>query len=161
MRVGLITDTHIPDIEEELPHRVAEIFAGVDLILHAGDIYQAFVIDELERIAPVLVALGDDDSISLLKDDRVETRHELELEGHRIWLVHDLPWMYRIPGQMKDGAPDVIVHGHSHAARVFDNDGVLIVGTGSPTFLYYKRGPGTVGLLDITTKGVETTIVRL
>ncbi len=72
MRIGLITDTHIPDAAGELPARIAEIFDGVDLILHAGDVYQSSVLDELERIAPVLVALGDDDSVGLFRDRRVE-----------------------------------------------------------------------------------------
>jgi putative phosphoesterase len=72
MRVGLITDTHIPDIEEELPSQVFDVFRGGDLILHAGDIYNMSVLDELERIAPVKAAMGDDDSFTLLGDRRVE-----------------------------------------------------------------------------------------
>ena len=88
MRVGLITDTHIPDAARELPPQISEVFQGIDLILHAGDVYQSFVIDELERIAPVLAALGDDDSAGLLKDERVKNNHILNLEGHTEWLVH-------------------------------------------------------------------------
>jgi hypothetical protein len=161
MRIGLITDTHIPDVARELPSQVAEVFQGIDLILHAGDVYQSFVIDELERIAPVLVALGDDDSAGLLKDERVENKHILNLEGHTVWLVHEPPWMLRLASYQKEPTPDVIVHGHNHDAGVWDNDGVLFVGSGSPTFLNYRRGPGTVGLLEMTSDGVAASIVRL
>ena len=161
MRIGLITDTHIPDAARELPSQVTEVFQGIDLILHAGDVYQLFVIDELERIAPVLVALGDDDSVGLLTDNRVENKHVLNLEGHTVWLVHEPPWMLRLASYRKEPTPDVIVHGHNHDAGVWDNDGVLFVGSGSPTFLNYRRGPGTVGILEITSGGVAASIVRL
>ena len=61
MRIGLISDTHIPDVARAIPRNVSRAFSGVDLILHAGDIQLASVLDELERIAPVLAARGDDD----------------------------------------------------------------------------------------------------
>ena len=73
MRIGLLSDTHIAWEEKELPRKVFEIFYGVDLILHGGDIYAHSVLDELGRIAPVLAALGDDDYTS--DDPRIkETR---------------------------------------------------------------------------------------
>ena len=61
MRIGLISDTHIPDHADELPEQLKDAFRGVELILHAGDIYTIPVLDELEIIAPVLAAEGDDD----------------------------------------------------------------------------------------------------
>ena len=61
MRIGLITDTHIPEIEEKIPIEIMHSFRGVDLILHAGDAYSPSVLDDLECIAPVLVARGDDE----------------------------------------------------------------------------------------------------
>ena len=161
MRIGLITDTHIPDIASEMPDGVATVFDKVDLIFHAGDIYDVSVIDELEQIAPVLVALGDDDPFGLLKDERIEMKHVLNLEGHTVWLVHEPPWMLRpLPGS-EETAPDVIIHGHSHEAQVRDRDGVLMVGSGSPTFLHYRRGLGTLGMLEITPEGIDAQIIRL
>ena len=75
MRIGLISDTHIPHDAKAIPPQVKEVFRGVDLILHAGDIYLSSVLDELEEIAPVLAARGDDDSPSL--NGRVKARFEL------------------------------------------------------------------------------------
>ena len=161
MRVGLITDTHIPDIASVVPSEVAQVFQGVELILHAGDIYDISVIDELEQIAPVLAALGDDDAFRLLQDKRVEMKHVLKLEGHTVWLVHERPFLYRLTPQQAKETPDVIVHGHSHDAKIWDDNGILFVGSGSPTFLHYRRGLGTVAILDITGEGVEASIVRL
>jgi putative phosphoesterase len=161
MRVGLITDTHIPDIASVVPSEVAQVFEGVELILHAGDIYDISVIDELEKIAPVLAALGDDDSFRLLQDERIEMKHVLKLEGHTVWLIHERPLWYRVTPQQAEEAPAVIVHGHSHDAKISDDNGTLFIGSGSPTFLHYRRGLGTVAILDITAEGAEASIVRL
>ena len=61
MRIGLISDTHVPDHRRELPCQLKRLFDGTDLILHAGDIYTTWVLDELENMAPVLAAKGDDE----------------------------------------------------------------------------------------------------
>ena len=133
MRIGLITDTHIPDIEKELPPQVFDAFHGVDLILHAGDIYSVSVLDELEQIAPVKAALGDDDSLTLLEDRRVQSKHVLDLEGHIVWLVHERFRIGWLPARQQASAPGVIVHGHTHDAEIREDSGVLFVGSGSPT----------------------------
>jgi len=70
MRIGLLSDTHIPEVTRVLPHEVTQAFHDVDLILHAGDIYDPTVLDELERIAPILASEGDDDYWRETKDDR-------------------------------------------------------------------------------------------
>jgi len=169
MRIGLITDTHMPDVIDHLPPRLTDVFHGVDLILHAGDIYNLSVLDDLERIAPVLAALGDDDHYGLLKDQRVKQEQMLELAGYRVWLVHEAPgsmalwrwWLERVFVRRRDSRPDVIVHGHSHHARIRTVGGVLTVGSGSPTFLNYKRGPGSVAILELGPYGPRADIVRL
>jgi len=155
MRIGLIADTHIPDVAKALPPEVFQAFGGVDLILHAGDIYIASVLDELERIAPVLAAKGDDDCGNIEEDGRVEDKHILELEGQTLWLVHERPW---ISGRY---APEVIVFGHEHRVTVQRHGGVLFVNPGSPTFQNYRRGLGTVGILSINSGDAEVQIVQL
>lgn len=161
MRIGLITDTHIPLAAKEIPPKVAEIFQGVDLILHAGDIYELPVLDELGRIAPVLAALGDDDAWDMLQDERVEMKHTLNLQGQTLWLVHERPYVSFLTLHQKEEAPDIVVYGHTHTAQVQRSNGVLFVGSGSPTFLNYIRGPGTVGILDIDANEAQASIVRL
>lgn len=161
MRIGLITDTHIPLAAVELPPEVAGAFQGVDLILHAGDIYRLSVLDDLQRTAPVLAALGDDDSFTLLKDERVEHKHVLNLEGLTVWLVHERPFVFRPTVEHRAQPPNVIVHGHNHATEVRDSNGVLFVCSGSPTFLHYNRGLGTVAVLEIGPDGAEASIVKL
>ena len=53
MRVGVISDTHNPSVGDEPPPEVVSAFDGVDVIIHAGDIYQPSCLDWPEKIAPV------------------------------------------------------------------------------------------------------------
>ena len=172
MRLGLISDTHVPEVAKELPSQIAEAFHGVDLILHAGDIYIPSVLDDLERIAPVLAARGDDDYADTLMDRRVKEKHVLKLEGQTLWLIHERPdsptpswwqspwWQSRLsPGQ--DNRPDIVVFGHAHHTVVQRVSDVLFVNPGSPTFLFYHRGLGTVGILDLDSGEVDVRIVQL
>lgn len=166
MRIGLLADTHIPDIEQAIPDKVMAAFAGVDLILHAGDIYSRSVLDRLQQIAPVLAAKGDDDYII---DERVKLKHVLTLEGRKVWLIHERPYSYRSAapatvspeGPVPQDAADIIVFGHEHRTIVERKNGVLLVNPGSPTFLAYRRGPGTVALLDIHQGEAEVRILDL
>ena len=54
MRIGLISDTHIPTAGCDLWPRVYEALRGVDLIMHAGDLHDPIVLDWLEELAPVM-----------------------------------------------------------------------------------------------------------
>jgi putative phosphoesterase len=60
-RIGVLADTHIPDRLKALPAALFEVLEGVDLILHAGDISQPRVLDELRRLAPVVAVQGNRD----------------------------------------------------------------------------------------------------
>ncbi len=164
MRIGLITDTHIPTIEKAVPAEVSEAFKGVDLILHAGDIYSLGVLDDLEQISPVLAALGDDDDYHALKDSRVKQKHIIQADGVKIWLVHEPPYgaFYSASGiSSHPDKPDVIVFGHEHNVTNQQRNGILWVNSGSPTFLQYVRGLGTVGIMEVNCGRTSATIVHL
>ena len=169
MRIGLLADTHIPDVEKDLPSEVTRAFLGVDLILHAGDIYDPSVLDDLECIAPVLAARGDDDYLSAPRDKRVKEKHVLKIEGYTLWLVHERAYYFqsswvqsRVPtGQEKYDFPNIVVFGHEHRTVERRIDNVLFVSPGSPTFLGYRYGPGTVGILNIDSGRVDVQILHL
>ena len=168
MLIGLISDTHIriPGYRNnlgqlctfEFPPQIKEAFHGVDLILHAGDIYVLPVLDELEHIAPVLVAEGDDDPFEVMNDKRAKWRHVITVEGVTIWLAHQPEVWY---WDDNEKPPDVIVFGHSHEATLENNGGVLRVNPGSPTFPSYKQKLGTVGLLTVNSGKAEAQIIQL
>jgi len=162
MRVGLLSDTHILEEAEALPLGVIDAFRGVDLILHAGDVYIPSVLDDLARIAPVLAAGGDDDYGALFMDKRVKSKHVLLLEGQKLWLVHKRPYSYMFTSARLDNdAPDIIVFGHEHTAGVKRSGRILFVNPGSPTFPNHRRGLGTVGILIINSNQVDVQILEL
>jgi uncharacterized protein len=107
MKIGLISDTH-----NYLDPRVAKIFAGVDHILHAGDVGLTSLIVELEQIAPVTAVIGNTDEGLTLRETEVVT-----LAGKK-FLVHHIvtPGVGspRIDQRMRDDAPDVVMFGHTH-----------------------------------------------
>ena len=162
MRLGLISDTHILDVALELPRQIEAAFRGVDLILHAGDVYSPAVLDDLGRIAPVLAAMGDDDPYAIRKDKRVKNKHVLEIENHTIWLIHERPYINVVTSRHKGHeAPDIVVYGHEHDTFVQNCGGVLCVNPGSPTFLNYRLGLGTVGILTIESDKAQAFIIEL
>lgn len=172
MRIGLLSDTHIAWEEKEVPRKALEIFQGVDLILHAGDIYSHSVLTELEKIAPVLAALGDDDYET--DDPRIKEKHVLDIEGLKIWLIHEGPflnweekWITKWWKQRSDpsdngyGKPDIIISGHEHRAFIERVHGILCMSSGSPNLLHYQRGPGTIGMLEIEKGKSRVEIIHL
>ena len=159
MRIGLISDTHIPNHAKELPDQLKGLFHAVDLILHAGDIYTISVLDELECLAPVLAAEGDDDPLSTSTDRRVKVNHILNIDGVTIWLTHARPWSWPLDSRE---TPNIIVCGHTHTASLGNLKGdILLVNPGSPTFPQYKLELGTVALLTISSGKAEANIVQL
>ena len=169
MRIGLLSDTHVPQATAKLPVEMERAFDGVDLILHAGDIFQSSALDQLERIAPVLAARGDGDNGAVLDDDRVKWKHILRLHGQTIWVIHEVLWPYPVAlwktgrtlaGGEKD-IPDVVVFGHDHCTIMERHSGILFINPGSPTFLNYCTGLGTVGLLEVSSGETQARIVEL
>ena len=177
MRIGLISDTHIPEACEHLPAPVFDAFAGVDLVMHAGDVYVNRVLDELARIAPVIAAIGNGDEgldghrFKLESDARVRTAHLIEVEGLRIGLAHALPTpdetsqpVFERAMQRHFGGPvDVLVMGHSHLEGIVRFGATLVVNPGSATLpRNLVDVPGTVAILEIAAGGrVTAEIIRL
>jgi len=175
MRIGLISDTHIPTAAKELWPQVYEAFRGVDLIMHAGDLMVLEVIDWLDEVAPVVAVWGNGDWGGWQRtvppeDARLSESKVLSIDGLKIGLVHDLqlpeaPPLRTLEGQMSHyfgGPVDVIVRGSTHAAEITTVKGVLIVNPGSPTFPNHQNTRlGTIGFLDIEGGLVTPSIVQL
>jgi len=173
MRIGLLSDTHIPVDAKVLPSQIADIFRDVDLIFHAGDIYEIWVLDELERIAPVLAAEGDDDDYDITKDRRVERKQTITVDGITISLAHQEPGLgpWSIFPNSKENlekvsfhynnVTSILVSGHSHVPKVDNRGDFLLLNPGSPTYPYYIHRPGTVALLTVSSGEVEVRMVQL
>lgn len=133
MKVGILSDTHIPAIAPSLPPAVFEIFKGVDLILHAGDIVELSVLDELRSIAPVEAVAGNMDGSEAHL--RLPSKKIIPIGGYSVGLIHG---KYKIDVQrkmiMKEfSAVDIIVYGHSHTPFWGKVGDVYFLNPGSPT----------------------------
>jgi putative phosphoesterase len=164
VRIGLISDTHVPEVVASVPPRVRDVFSGVDLILHAGDLSVASVLDELNAIAPVLAARGDDDYE--IEDRRVQEIQELTLDGLTLYLIHSSQYWARdlIKHPEKhnlEKAPDIVVFGHTHRDVVHTVGNSLLVNPGSAAFPYYQLRAGTVAVLTISGGKAEARIIGL
>jgi putative phosphoesterase len=164
LRIGLISDTHIPEARKSLWPQVYDAFRDVDLIMHAGDIHELFVLDALEEVAPVYAARGNGEDGGggrpvQPEDPRVKYAWLLEFEGLWVGLTHYIPVPERPPTFTLDRwverffperTPDVIVSGDTHREIIAEVGGVLCVNPGSPTYPHnYDTQYGTIGFLEL------------
>lgn len=153
MKIGVISDTHIPRRAKELPVPVLKGFKGVDMILHAGDLVSGEVLEVLEGIAPLHVVRGNMDGPDLQK--KLPEKKLIEIEEYRIGLLHGhgLGGNALQKAQLEFGSKnlDAVVFGHSHAPYNKEHRGTLFFNPGSPTdkrwvpyfsfgFLYLNEG---------------------
>jgi putative phosphoesterase len=149
VRVVVLADTHAPRRWRVCPPPVAEHLRHADLILHAGDVCVASVLDELTQYAPVVAVLGNNDAPDVTAWGAAETA-ELNLDGLSVAMIHDsgaktgriVRMRRRFPGA------DLVVFGHSHIPLDESAGDLRIFNPGSPTDR--RRQPhGTLGLLRI------------
>jgi hypothetical protein len=150
MRIVALSDTHAPRRWRSCPPRVAEHLRTADLILHAGDVCTATVLNELSVFAPTRAVLGNNDGPDVAAWGAPETL-ELDLDGLSVAMIHDsgpsggrfARLRRRFPGAA------LVVFGHSHIPLDQSADGLRIFNPGSPTDR--RRQPhGTIGLFTVT-----------
>jgi len=133
MHVAVIADTHLPRGSRALAHECIEVLALADLILHAGDVTAAPVLETLRELGPLEAVCGnmDDDALRATLPKQLV----VEAGGARIGMLH-------IPGPAAGRAArlaatfpgcDAVVYGHTHRPEATQHDGVWILNPGSPT----------------------------
>lgn len=148
MRIGLISDTH-----GLLRPELLTVLAGVEHILHAGDVGNIEILERLREIAPVTAIRGNVDThgpCALLP-----ATEAVELAGRWFYLVHSVDWMDIHPHA---AGMDVVVSGHSHKAAVARRDGVLYVNPGS---CGPRRFSLPVTVMRMETETMEPELVEL
>ena len=147
-KIGVISDTHIPIRAESVPEEVYEIFKDVDLILHAGDVVDAKVIKELEKIAPVVAVKGNMDQFELAEKVIVNINNKF-----KIGVMHGYGARDNLVNTVKNEFKDVdcIVFGHSHSAFNEVQDNVLMFNPGSACDTVFTQ-INSVGILHVNEK---------
>jgi len=149
-RVGLISDTH-----GLLRLEALAFLRGSDFIVHAGDIGDAAVLEELRRLAPLTAVRGNNDKGPWAKS--IAETEVLEVGEVSIYVLHDLAKLDLDPVA---AGFRVVVSGHSHHPSVEDRDGVLYVNPGSSGPRRFKL-PIAVAELQVAGSSVKARIVEL
>jgi uncharacterized protein len=189
VRIGLISDTHMPERLAALPPAVFTALGGVDLLLHAGDVGALSVLDELSAIAPVIAVHGNDDTPEAQRE--LPYQQLVTVAGARLLLTHahypdraeelasraDDAWepkLARRVAMAQRAEARIIVFGHTHIPMVVARDGVLLVNPGAlaaPNYasrqtlrsvallLVQSDGALSVSHIDLDRPGVPMSVV--
>lgn len=149
IRIGLISDTH-----GLLRPEALDALAGVDEIIHAGDIGSPEIIEGLRTAAPVHAVTGNNDREPWAK--KLPLRLSLTRGGVRVLVLHDLKELADPEAQRFD----VIVAGHSHKPGVIERGGILFVNPGSAGPRRFRL-PVTIGYLTIADGSAHAEIESL
>lgn len=158
MKIAVLADTHTARSSRPVPPGAWPYLETADHILHAGDVCDPVLLDELAALAPVTAVTGNCDGGDV-RDWGATEAAEVELGGVRIGMVHDGGTRDGRRGRMRALFPGarVVVFGHSHIPWNEDEDGLLLFNPGSAT--WKRRAPFTsMGLLWISDGEVEGEI---
>ena len=146
-RIGIISDTHglmRPEAERRL--------AGVNHIIHGGDIGSPEIITALQQIAPVTAIRGNVDRAEWAASYADTTL--VRLAGRTFYVLHDLKTLQVSPAAL---GIDMVVSGHSHVPELKTVDGVLYLNPGSAGHRRFRL-PITLATVDIMPDGLQPTI---
>jgi putative phosphoesterase len=161
--VGLISDTHVPARARCIPKMVFKIFENVDFIVHAGDLVQLDVIDQLEQIAPVLAVHGNMDGPQV--SGALPRLNSLKVYGWKIGVMHDPNILFgrnKMREIAKENGFNVFVYGHTHNASIKWEGKILYINPGSPTnpMASFMNKP-SVALLKVTKEAITPEIIHI
>jgi uncharacterized protein len=147
-RLGVISDTHgllRPEAKRSL--------AGVDHIIHAGDIGGQDIVSALARIAPVTAIRGNVDNAAWAQ--AYPETQSVSFAGRSIFVLHDLKAMASLPAGC-----DIVISGHSHVPKVEIVNDVLYLNPGSAGRRRFGL-PITLALLEFDQHGIRSRIIDL
>ena len=142
MKIGVISDTH-----GLLRPEVAPALAGVERILHLGDVGKFSILGELEKIAPVTAIRGNVDREGPCSE-LPETEVALIADRY-VYMLHDLNTLHLDPAAGKFAA---VLSGHTHVPNFYTRKGVLYLNPGSCGPRRFQL-PITIALLTVSDAG--------
>ncbi|HEY1745048.1 MAG TPA: metallophosphoesterase family protein [Granulicella sp.] len=150
MLVGVLSDTH-----GLLRPQVLDALAGVEHILHAGDVGDIRILDRLREIAPTTAIRGNIDSVGPCAE--LPAAEAIELGGHFLYMVHAIEDLDLDP---RVAEMQVVISGHSHKPSIAHRNDVLYLNPGSVGPRRFSL-PVTLALLHLETGNVRAEIVEL
>lgn len=135
MKIGVISDTHVPRMAQDIPRVVYEGFKDVNLILHAGDLTELKFLEKLKKFKDVIAVSGNMDAEEIKQI--LKPKETFKAGNFRIGLIHG--WGHpegmseRLLTEFKGEKIDCLVFGHSHSPMNERRGGKLFFNPGSPT----------------------------
>ena len=159
LRIGVISDTH-----GYLDPLVASVFAGVNHILHAGDIMDPATLETLEAIAPVTAVAGNLDTG---KQGRLPREVAGKVGGVRFVVGHKRKRLLKrlslgkIDGLPPEAPPNLVVFGHDHLPAVEWIDGTVLLNPGTASSPHEEDDDPTVAVVTVEESGLSVRFVPL
>lgn len=161
IKIGVISDTHIPKFALDLPEDVYNDFVNVDLILHAGDLVELPVIKNLARLAPVKAVYGNMDPSEVR--EKLRDKEVIKIGKVKIGLIHGYGPPKEITKRIRsnfDTTVNAIVFGHTHMPFNEKIGKTLFFNPGSPTDKVFAQF-NSYGILEVRDTEIEGRIIRI
>ncbi|MFH1457723.1 MAG: metallophosphoesterase [Candidatus Omnitrophota bacterium] len=162
MKIGVISDTHIPDRAEDIPKKILEDFAGVDMIIHVGDLVNLNVLKKLKSICANTKAVWgnmDPDEVR----SQLPEKEVIKIGKYRIGIMHGhgapANLIELLSSVFKHDNVDVIMFGHSHNSVNKKVGDILFFNPGSATDKVFAEC-NSYGIIEINDK-IEARIIKI
>ena len=159
IKIGVISDTHIPANCPQIPKQLLDRLKGVDFILHAGDITELSAIEQLNKVASVTAVSGNMDSFAVKA--KLPQKKTVTVGNFKIGLIHELgrasKRLETVHREFCGIKIDAVVFGHTHCPLNETTKGILFFNPGSPTdgiLSPYK----SIGIISVSDKVVGEII---
>lgn len=162
IKIGVISDTHIPDRAQYLPLQIMQEFKKMDMIIHAGDLVELNVLEKLRAICPDVKAVwGNMDPLNVR--NKLPGKLIFKAGNHNIGVMHG----YGAPNKLtdflasvfKDDDVSVIIFGHTHYSVNEKRGNILFFNPGSLTDKLFSTY-NSYGIIEINDR-IEARIVKL
>jgi putative phosphoesterase len=164
MRIGVISDTHIPERAKDIPAEIIKSFKDCNMIFHAGDLVEIKVLDILRDLGKEVVAVHGNMDYPDVKQ-KLPSKQIIEVEGLRIGIFHGWGSPHKLKelarDTFKEEKPAIIVFGHSHYPVSENIKGIYYFNPGSPTDKIFSPF-NSYGILEIENKTIKKAeIIRI
>jgi putative phosphoesterase len=158
MKIGVISDTHLKEVNSHLIEIYTNYFSDVDMIIHTGDLISGEIVDFLSQ-KPLNVVHGNMDNFDIKK--KFPKKKILEVHGFRLGLIHGWGSPFGIEKRIRPEFDNIhaIIYGHSHKAVNHIDNGVIFFNPGTATG-FSISGSHSIGILEVSDQ-IYSTIIRV
>ena len=158
MKIGVISDTHLKEVNSHLIAIFSNYFFDADMIIHTGDLISEEIVDFLSQ-KPLHIVHGNMDNFDIKK--KFPKKKILEVHGFRLGLIHGWGSPFGIEKRIQSEFDDVhaIIYGHSHKSANHIDNGVIFFNPGTASG-FSMSGSHSIGILNINDE-IHPTIIRV